>query len=294
MPPGGGRFRGGGRGGYARATVAGVLNATAETDDQARATIFRIFGPLLALVMVCDVGSAFAMLYLQCTHTSNNNNNSSNNNTNILMAECLQKKIADGFHFQALNDDGLGDLFVLAVIRCVGTLILLWAGVYFGQPSSSKAKGGCWNNKPTTRATSQDSHDHDDDEFDDEPPLASLSAPLLEHDHEQDDAIATSLENQASSSHPKKCCSGRRLTVSAAVVKNASLIVLFVTSAVYQIYAGLKVSTFPMDQSTTGVVTLMCLSVLWINVAAQLFRTILLELTRDDGMFLSPEIHRHP
>jgi len=135
-------------------------------------------------------------------------------------------------------------------------------------------------------------HD-DDDEGGDEPQLASLSAPLLERDHQQDDEIATSLENQSSPSHGK-CCSGRRLTVSAAVVKNASLIVLFVTSAVYQIYAGLKVSTFPSDQSTTLLVTLMCLSVLWINVAAQLFRTILLELTRNDGMFLSPEIHRHP
>ena len=38
----------------------------------------------------------------------------------------------------------------------------------------------------------------------------------------------------------------------------------------------------------------MCLTVLWINAQAYVFRTLLSELTREEGLFLPPAVHRHP
>jgi len=87
--------------------------------------------------------------------------------------------------------------------------------------------------------------------------------------------------------------------------KATSLILLFLLSAVYQIYAGLKVATYPpysehehydeeQHRRFVAIDVLMCLSVLWINAEAYLFRTIINEFTRQDGLFLDPKVHRHP
>jgi len=84
--------------------------------------------------------------------------------------------------------------------------------------------------------------------------------------------------------------------------QNTCLIFLFLLSTFYQIYAGLKVATYPLPPSSSDnhhndqllLTVLMCLSVLWINAGAYLFRTLLSELTREDAIFLDSKIHRHP
>jgi ABC-type multidrug transport system fused ATPase/permease subunit len=48
------------------------------------------------------------------------------------------------------------------------------------------------------------------------------------------------------------------------------------------------------DPYNTLLIVLLCLTVLWINAQAFVFRTLLDELTREEGLFLPPEVHRHP
>ena len=71
------------------------------------------------------------------------------------------------------------------------------------------------------------------------------------------------------------------------------VVMLFVLCTYYQVYAGLKVATL-VHPATESIVPLLCLTVLWINVESYIFRTLLDELTREDGLYLPPEVHRHP
>jgi len=93
-------------------------------------------------------------------------------------------------------------------------------------------------------------------------------------------------------------------------IRGVCLTLFFVSSTVFQLYNGLKVSTFDFqgedEEEVVVVVTsspkseklsfqppLMCISILYINVLVYLGRTLILEFTRDEGLFL-PEVHRHP
>ena len=107
-------------------------------------------------------------------------------------------------------------------------------------------------------------------------------------------------------------------------IQNLILISLFVTCTFYQVYAGLRIATLKLNNNSQNppnnnnnhdnhdndnnnessslsiwghdiMILLLCLTILWINAQAYVFRTLLLELTRQDGLFvLPPEIHRHP
>ena len=88
-------------------------------------------------------------------------------------------------------------------------------------------------------------------------------------------------------------------------IKNSTLILLFLTSTFFQVYAGIKVSTFNYpsknDEHTTrftninpALPPLMCLTILWINIMSYIFRVLLEELTRQDALYLPPTVHRHP
>ena len=83
--------------------------------------------------------------------------------------------------------------------------------------------------------------------------------------------------------------------------KHTTLILLFICSTFFQLYAGIKVALFHYpskeNHSSTinpAVLPLMCLSILWINIISYFFRVLLEELTREDALFLPPTVHRHP
>jgi len=260
MPPG----RRGGRMQYARATLTSVLNSTAQSDQEARTTVVRFFGSLLLLVLVCDVLCAFGMIWIGCSDGKNFN-------------KCLISQIGDGFQFQPFQSS-LGDLFLLALARSFLTMGLLWAGVHYGR------------------------HKREPSDIRSAPPDEGLTEPLLDSstsgnddDHDDDD-VASSLETQSFPTRTRTCCSIKR-QIEPQTAKNTSLVSLFVASTVFQIYAGLKVSNYHHTTSNNHdelLATFMCLTVLWINAAAYFFRQLLWELTREDGLFLPPQVHRHP
>jgi len=246
---------------YNRVTVAGILNSNTADDAEARSHSLRIFGSGLGLILALDVGCAAASVWLQCRGDGNGE------------PGCVAEAVRDGFRLRPFPSDdgrdGLGDLLVLAAVRCASTCLLLWAGVRYG-----RYHGGGGKLRQCVVVPVGDD---------------GLSAPLL---HENN---AAALEAQSGPSADD----GPLLTPAGA--KQTSLIVLFLLSTFYQIYAGLKVATYPprpTDEPSRRRWVLidvsMCLSVLWINAAAYLFRTLLDELTREDGLFLDPKIHRHP
>jgi len=112
------------------------------------------------------------------------------------------------------------------------------------------------------------------------------------------DEINTSSETQPSipsESIPNKCISKTCYVCTDLGVKNISLVLLFVSSTFFQVYAGLKVSMFqPKVNMQPALPPLMCLSILWINAISYIFRVLLEELTREEALFLPPTVHRHP
>jgi len=243
-------------------------------------------------VFLLDVGCAFAALCVRCGQDATGDRNAPR------FGSCLSNEIREGAKFRPFPSrdgaggaahDGLGDLFLLAVVRCAVTGVLLWWGVRYGR-----------HKRPSGDATATAEPGFRCPRC---PAEESLATPLLDGDDSGVDRVpndpgvsdtdASSVESQSSPDRSwKRRCRSFRLTPS--VAKNSSLIAIFVTSAVYQIYAGLKVSTYPQDLTTPLLPYLMCLTILWVNAGAYLFRTLLWELTREDGLFLPPEVHRHP
>ena len=71
------------------------------------------------------------------------------------------------------------------------------------------------------------------------------------------------------------------------VIKGLVLLCVFLSSTFFQLYAGLKVSDFNFDKhSNSSLPPLMCMTVLWINLLTYLIRTLLEEMTRENGLFL--------
>ena len=131
---------------------------------------------------------------------------------------------------------------------------------------------------------------------------ASLTAPLLV---EQETSPETDGQDDPQSSPQRggRCCNhGKSIKPSPEQTKNIVLLFLFAASTIFQVYAGLKVATLDHhNHSTTShhhyetiITPLLCLTVLWINAEGYVFRTLLSELTREDGLFLPPQVHRHP
>ena len=287
--------------------MVGVLNASAQSDEEARSRILTTFGPLLLLVFLCDIGCASGMVWIQCSGNRHNNNNDDDG-----MWQCLQTELVQGAHFQPLphhrhnsssNDDddsiidGTGDLFLLAVIRCIVTTILLLLGLRYGRYQQNSIIASGANAAAAAAATAEETNRGDGGD-------EQLTEPLLASSPGDDDEMPEERPNERRGGG---CCHRchRRVIVDPPAARNACLVALFVTSTVYQIYAGLKVSTFPppdtspaaasASPSTTPLLAvLMCLTVLWVNAGAYLFRILLSELTREKGLFLPPTVHRHP
>jgi len=349
MPPGRGRGRRGGAMQYTRATVAGVLNANASTDSEARSHVSRLFGAALGLILLLDVGCAFLGVWLSCREAEGDAGGE---------GTCVRTAVTNRVSFRPVprateTRVGVGDLFVLAVIRCVGTCVLLGVGVRYGRHTAVQrplqttdddevedggvADGdgmmtaGGRRHRKTRGGKVTSIHDTDDNGNGNG---HSLTTPLLVTNGSTDDTTnsggnrsrttttdsmttvaleaqsnrTTSPTNQENdtnaTTNDDDGTKGPLLTPERA--QNTCLIFLFLLSTFYQIYAGLKVATYPLPPPPSSsssdnhhndqllLTVLMCLSVLWINAGAYLFRTLLSELTREDAIFLDSKIHRHP
>lgn len=312
------------------ASMAGILNADARSDEEAKTRVVRTFGSILFLFFVFDIGCALSVLYMQCQHDEAGNPEvpqirgqwyMSRDLKNPELTEgssnfpalsiCVQRSILHGFSFDPMNRSGsasntlaLGDLFVLAVLRCIMTVILLLVGVRFA--SNPKPQGGRASENNEENSIEASGAEVEAEVQAQDP----LTERLLPEGETEVAAVSGELQasNDAHGTIPRTCfpctpCRTRNYRISPALAKNMVQMVLFSTSTFYQVYAGLKVATIDFDASSSSssswgynetIIPLLCLTVFWINVQSYVFGTLLTELTREDGLYLPPEVHRHP
>lgn len=266
------------------ASVAGVLNANAQSDEQARSHVVKLFGSILVGLFLLDVGGALVVLWLECE-----GQNGEINLHDVALLQCIRTSIVHGFapphhsneHF---GRHGLGDLFLLAVIRCIVTTALLVGGIRMASRpkatavEATTAESTVNNSEAEVAVTDSSTRDEQQPEG----AQNTLTEPLLNQD--------TDTSNSVDPSTPVETTESTKFQPER--IKNGVLITLFITSTLYQVYAGLRVATF--EHSSEAITPLLCLTVLWINAQAYVFRTLLYESTREDGIFLPTEVHRHP
>jgi ABC-type multidrug transport system fused ATPase/permease subunit len=255
------------------ASLSSVINADALSDEEARQNVTKFFGSLLALLLVVDVVCAFLVVWMQCGESNNHDSS---------MGSCIATSIfKEGFRFHPIvtphdseADYSLGDLFNIAIFRCCMTSLLLFYGLKYGTDSSAGDGDEMIEQEEEPTTTTDTNTDSD-----------ALTEPLLNGGEIFED------EPPSSTTTTTNTTKKRRLTP--AQTKTAVQITMFITSTLYQVYAGLKVATMEHDHNDAKTL-LLCLSVLWINAQAYVFGTLIKELTRENGLFLPPEVHRHP
>jgi hypothetical protein len=302
------------------ASIAGIMNSTAQSDDEARKNVVWCFGSILGLLFVFDIGSALSTLYLVCQfHTNDNDENdydyelfltADNNNEegNHPIGRCIQQAIKKGFRFHPIckltadqpvsendaydnddDDDSFGDLFLLSSLRCVVTVLLLMAGARYGRHSTKAPDSGDLPisegddaNHPLENATSEL----------EEPLLRDETSSADNNDNTNQLEDDQHHRQQQHHQHHGLCGCHKKTWITPTQAKNLVFATLFLTSSFYQVYAGLKVSTTSTtsnNSQSTLLIVLLCMTVLWINAQGFVFRTLLEELTREDGLFLPPE-----
>lgn len=271
MPPGRGRGRGRGGMQFARATLVSVLNSSAETDEEARKRVFNIFLPLLVITFLLDITCSCAMIYIKCYDGDSSDD--------AALMICTREDLKRGISFPLFleEDDVLGDMVWLALIRTVLTtmllIIVMRCGGTRGRANASRI------------IASEEGETHQE--------TSSLSTPLLNND-DNTNAIDDSFQNENQEATPDSSRhETKKYSCSFLTVKSSVYIILFMTSIFYQVYAGLKVVIYPQDQNP-HLPPLMCLTILWINTTSYFFGVIVEELTREKGLFLTAEVHRHP
>lgn len=71
------------------------------------------------------------------------------------------------------------------------------------------------------------------------------------------------------------------------------LTLIFVLSSSYQVYYGVKVTKFQFKNYFTIETIILCLNVLWVNIQAYFYRSLVTDLASEEGLYLK-DVHRHP
>jgi ABC transporter transmembrane region len=257
MPPHHGRPLG--------ASIAGILNSDARDDEEAKRRVVRTFGSVLALLFVLDIASALTVVWITCAHGDEPRDH----------GQCLIHSLVHGFvSFHPFSDqDHLGDLFAMAIVRCLLATVLLFLGIKYGQRPKPTCTAAATSEAETSSLT--------------EPLLAGAETEAIPQEPPTDEEDESHSSNSFCHNHRQ------RLTPNPTQAKTFVLITLFILCTLYQVYAGIKVSTLE-HPATEAIVPLLCLTILWVNAQAYVFRTLLAELTREEGLYLPPQVHRHP
>eukprot|EP00977_Amphora_coffeiformis_P012640 scaffold3185_cov161-Amphora_coffeaeformis.AAC.6 len=260
-----------------RPTLAGIVNADAMSDEQARRRVWHLFGSILGLLFVVDTVCSLMVVILQC----HSNEGGDGEEDVAHVARCVRRSLLYPAHNNEDSDKSkmFGDLFLLALTRVAVTSLLLSCGVYWGKPSRRHHQEE--EEEPQTTATTTSTTTPNSS-------AGALTEPLLEGGNEENSGPA---ETSSEGARTRRYC-GCKPKSSPERVNSIVLVALFVTSTFYQVYAGFRVAR--LEHATEAVTCLLCLTVLWINAQAYVFRVLLAELTREKGLFLPPEVHRHP
>jgi ABC-type multidrug transport system fused ATPase/permease subunit len=313
------------------ASITGLVNAEARTEEEIKRNVRWVFGGLLAFVWLVDLSSSFVVVWLSCGGRSNGNNGNDNEPDDDSRSK-LTCVVSSAFR-HGNDDDGddkLGDFWLLALIRCFTNALLLLAGVRFGKegfpqqresPDEDEPSGDEGLTEPLLGAGHPDDDDDDAGATSMDPtPDAAIaaadeSAVEAQGRPERPDAEAEdeSDENGNADAEVNDRPWWNKIGLKGDVfwipkrTRTIILLLVFLSCTVYQVYAGLRVATMKTghnqnpDNSLHGWLgalrtLLVCLTVLWINAEAYIIRVLVLELTRkEEGLlFLPPEVHRHP
>ena len=258
------------------ASLAGIINADATSDQQARRRIQSLFGGMLGVLYAVDIGCALANIFLECQHDEYHPSHADKDD-HISIATCVQSSLLHGFS----TAHALSKLFYLALVRCLITSLILIAGIRWGEPDTPLATVMSELTEPLL-------HTNNENASNDQQQL-----PEQEDEFRNETTDTESTSTNRCNTYCRACIDARHQKWSPDQVKNLALTTLFVTSTIYQVYAGLQVTTLSEDHAR-AVMPLLCLTVLWINAQAWVVRTLLTELTRTAGLFLPAEVHRHP
>lgn len=284
-------------------SLINALNSTSKTEEEARRRTFNLLTLLMLFFHLLDILTAFANLYYSCSFLVDD--------SKVLQVTSISKCMKDDLSMglDTLNEsssdklgghDNVSDLLVMSLVRLLVNPLVIGVALKFGGFRSDDMK----------------------EEED------SLSTPLLNvNDRESSitDTISSSSSPLSSPPTTESTSYAKRKQIAllassdsnkqklrAKFIRGVCLTLFFISSTVFQLYNGLKVSTFDFqgeveeEEKEIVVVTssssgeklsfqppLMCISILYINVLVYLGRTLILEFTRDEGLFL-PEVHRHP
>lgn len=294
------------------ANLVSILNSNASTDESARQLVLRVFVPLLGITFFLDLICSFAMIWIKCHEDINHGDGGG-----VFMI-CVKKEMRDGLLFPLLyhkkdNDfDAVGDLVWLALIRFVLTMSLLWGGLRIAKrqknerterPNISSANTESTESNGdslTTPLLPNGNDDGDNNTSDDENLVTNASSSILPQEVEEE--IRGSNNNRTNINVMRESCCSQKMAplcckpsfLAFFNSKTFTQVLLFISSTFYQIYAGVKVSTYPHHHDNPALPILMSLSIVWINAISYYFHVILGELSREDGLFLPAEVHTHP
>ena len=265
------------------ASLSGLVNAEARSEEEVRRNVARFFGTILALVFIVDVASAAAVVWLSCGETDLSQEGS-NTTTNL---QCLARSLRFSeafrntiFHHHHTNsssgdnssnssssgdasEDNLGDFVVLAGMRCITTIIFLWLGVRFGREDRlvaeavAERRSEAETNQETAiqdsltepllvNSGNQDSegtNPTNNDPLPDDETVETANGERRESENENENENATTETNEQKSKGP--FWTPQR-------VRTVILLLVFVCCTIYQVYAGLRVATTGMNSETNG------------------------------------------
>jgi len=263
------------------ASLTGLVNAEARTEQEIRSNVRRVFGSILVVIMLMDILSSIAVVWLSCGELSKDGSSSSNSDLGASSSsrECLRNSLAFSKAFAMFRHhkssssssddetgDNLGDFVLLAAMRCTSMLILLWVGVRFGREGRRTSEA-----IEERRSREADEEEDAADTTDENP----LTEPLLVNSgHPDGDEVAatdvlSSSNNNNNTTEPLpddetvETANGARREEQEASeytakeafwtpkrIRTLVLLLVFVSCTIYQVYAGLRVATMGMTRDT--------------------------------------------
>jgi len=248
-----------------RVGVLDLVRASADNDEQSRDSVGKIFWRLGCATLIIDLGCAVALLGdFQAWAPKD------------MLHSFTWHNVVTGFRSQPV------DVVALTLSRLIAGPVLIYLSVSWAQAAmagQSRREGLPATQSPLP-ATSKD--------------LGDGYSALLGDDKAEAEGERGSVNVGAAANAEVMDVARQNAKARSRRYKYGGLTLLFIFSTFYQVYIGLKISTFDFREGHKSIeAVLICLGVLWINIEVYVARQLILEATRDEGLFL-PDVHPHP
>eukprot|EP00924_Labyrinthula_sp_SR-Ha-C_P003257 maker-scaffold_15-snap-gene-4.0-mRNA-1 protein AED:0.08 eAED:0.08 QI:0/1/0.5/1/1/1/2/25/926 len=235
-------------------SLAEVLFSQAESEEQKRQVQRQYYNRLLSLLHILDLLSCLILIGA----------------SESKLEEIFEK---EGYSFK----HGTAVCLILAISRIILFPLLANLGGYFGRETTHL--------KENKHKAKQDKEEE-------------LKERLLAHEAEINDGAfekITEINDKAEDFHERKekVKLSLKAREKAQTYKYLFLGLVFFFSSAYQIFVGIKVSSYEWRHEKTLEIFSMCVSVLWINLMAYYYRAKISDDTKEEGLYI-PKVHKHP